>query len=179
MIAVNPRPTIAGLKCSQELCLLEASADPPEALDDLLGALAGRGINLSLMLGRPYAGGEGRTALCLRPGDAEGALELARRTAEAHGLAAPRLTRGVALVHFYPLSQDLNLPVAALASLSRQGISPLGLATSLSAVVLLVRREDLAAALDLLARDLNLPEGLSPAFEQVTVVQSPRRREED
>lgn len=179
MTAVNPQPTIAGLKCSHELCLLETAADWAAALPELLAELARRRVNLPLVLDLPCKEAAGRVALCLEPAAAEEAWDLARRAAEAHDLGAPRLTRQVALVQFFPLSQDLGLPAAALASLAGAGLIPLGLATSLSAVVLVVRQEHLAATLDTLARDFDLPEGLSPPAARMAVVQSPRTREED
>ena len=82
-------------------------------------------------------------------------------------------------MNFYPLSRDPALTATALEGLCAQGLKPLAIGTSLSAVVMLVEHAKLPVCLDALCQVMELPPGVSPAHVQVSVVQSPLLKEED
>lgn len=170
------RLRISGLKHSGELsCLRLCGALGPPLLF-LLQALAGRQINLALTV--CHAGPDATQCLCLAPGDGAAALALARQAAAEHGLAAPELLGDVRLITLYPLANGLALPAQTLACLARAGASPVAMATSLSAVVTVVRGHKLAASLEALRHCFDLPPSASPPDQSVKVVQSPLHRGE-
>ncbi len=159
---------LAGLKERDSLALLQAGEEAGARAADLVEELARRGINLFfLSLG-------GRTRLCLEAERAPEVRELARRV----GLEGCRLLSPVSLFTLYPLEQSLKLPAAAAAVLARAGLDCLALGTSPAALVLVVPGRQAERARVVLARDLNLAPGASPAREAVRVVAVPGRPED-
>ncbi len=154
---------LAGLKERDSLALLQGGGDAGARAADLVQELAGRGINLFfLTLGRGLR-------LCLEAERVPEVRELARRV----GLQGCRLLSPVSLFTLYPLEQSLRLPAAAAAVLADAGLECLALGTSPAALVLVVPGRQAERARAVLARDLNLAPGASPARESVRVVAAP------
>ncbi len=159
----GPPPRAAGLRLRPGLWLL-GMEQPVASPVGLLGVLAGAGINLPLVCWRP--GGAGLFA----------ALEAAR-SAEAEALlrkngGVVRLSRGpAAALICFPLDRGGLMTPIALAALAEAGVAPWALATSLSALVMLVPEQLADSGLRALAHALDLPAGACPAREGLAVTQ--------
>ena len=149
---------LAGLKQRDSLALLQAGEAPGERAAALVRELAREGVNLFFV--------------SLGPGP--GAREAAGRA----GLEDCRLVSPVSLFTLYPLERSLRLPAAATAVLAKAGLECLALATSPAALALVVPGRQAEQACSLLARELNLPPGTSPARETVRVVAASPRPED-
>jgi hypothetical protein len=163
---------IAGLKQSGPLALVRAPGATGPWLRSLLSSLAEKRLNLALLAWQPGPEpAKGGLCFCVDHLWGASALALARQNAEAHGLPEPSLLGPAAALTVYPLSKNLKLPALMLAAFSRSALQPLGMATSLSAVVALVAKEHLGPALETLQSSFALPPGVSPPTAGIKVLQ--------
>lgn len=161
-----------GIKISPPLAQLDAARGPaPDpGVSGLLEGLAAAQINLTpLTQHRPP--GPTEVTLCVAEADR------ARAEAIAQGLAgvAPRLTVHcpVVAISVFPHRSQAVLLEAVLGALARQGLEPLALATSLSALTFTLDADRLARGLAGLDEILELPDNHAPLRWDLLVKQTP------
>ncbi len=166
---MNPFP-IAGLKQSGPLALVRAPGATGLWLRSLLASLAGERLNLALLAWQQ--GSDAETGLCFCVEETQGprALFLALENAKAHNLPEPSLLTPATAITAYPLGKNIKLPALMQTAFSRSGIEPLAMATSLSAAVTLLPRQELGPALETMQTTFALPPGVSPPDAGIKVV---------
>lgn len=168
---MNPFP-IAGLKQSGPLALVRAPGAKGLWLRSLLSSLAGERVNLVLLAWQQGPDTETGLYFCVDQAQGPKALALARENASTHNLPDPSLLTPATAVTVYPLGKNIRLPALMQAAFNRSGIEPLGMATSLSAVVALLPGQELGPALEIMQTSFALPPGASPPEAGIKVVHS-------
>lgn len=171
------RQAIAGLRYRQGLCLLRPGRGHDCAR--LCQELAERRINLVMAAGSGQAGLPGDMWLCLPEEHLGRAWPLAREWEDGgEGQPeVPEVIAPVALLTIYPLGPGLSLCGRVMVGLARAGLTWLAWGSSLSALVVALRQEDLPRALPALQEMLELPSGLAPSHQPgqtVSVTKRPR-----
>jgi hypothetical protein len=166
---MNPFP-IAGLKQSGPLALVRAPGATGLWLRSLLSSLKGERINLALLAWQQGPDAEAGLCFCVDEALGPQALALAAQNANTHSLPEPSLVTPATAVTAYPLGKNIRLPALMQASFNRSGIEPLAMATSLSAVVALLPRQELGPALEIMQTTFALPSGASPPEAGIKVV---------
>ena len=160
--------SISGLKQSPPWGLFSVPLPLGAGLANLLAELAGRRVNLTYFTCAGSPQGRERVILAVPGAQAP----LASQVLEASGMAGCQAQAPVAGLTLYPKGEGIRLPVLALAALLEQGIRPLSLATSLSALTVVMDTKLCPAARQSLARRLGLAQGASPHDQAVPVVQA-------
>lgn len=159
----GPPPKAAGLRLRTGLWLLSLYHPQPSPTR-LLGALAAAGMNLPVVCWQPDGNGLFAVLESERLDEAEG---LARSVG-----ARIVFSRGpVAALSCFPLDRAGLMMPTALAALAAAGVKPWALATSLSALIMLVHEDAAQGGIEALTGALNPPPGSCPANEAVSVTQ--------
>jgi hypothetical protein len=167
---MNPFP-IAGLKQSGPLALVRAPGATGLCLRSLLRSLADNRLNLAMLAWQQGPDPEMGLCFCVEQMWGGAALALAQEKAHTHNLPQPSLLNHLTAITTYPLGRNLKLPSLLFSALNQAGLSPLAMATSLSAVVTLLAAEDLGPALQTMRGAFDLPPCVSPPSAGIKVVQ--------
>ncbi len=150
-----------GIKVSPPLAQLDlARGTPPDhELTRLLAGLADQRINLTYLT-RSGPGAATVASLGVAETDLARAQEVARGLPETE----PRLsvTTPVVAVSIYPHGANAGLLGAILGTFAQRNLPPLGMATSLSALTIILEAHRLAQALSALDELLELPPNHAP-----------------
>jgi len=161
-----------GIKVSPPLAQLDlARGDPPaDRLATLVAGLAAERINLTFLT-RSGPGAATVASLCVAEEDRARAEEVARGLPGLESRLS--VIAPVVAVSVFPHGASAELLGALVRTLTNRGLSPLGLATSLSALTFTLKASHLARALAALDELLELPENHAPLRWEMRVTQEP------
>ncbi len=174
---IGNRPLrLAGLKKSGELSLLIHKGGLGRSLFALTSRLSRSHINIRMLAAEDTFGQAG---LLIAPEYTARAMAEARDVAAEYNDPNPELIGQVVCFSFYPLSDNPTLPFYVTAKLAENGIHPLLMNTSTSAMMMVLNQAKAQLAEEIFTRIFVLPTGISPMDSEVHVVQTNRKKPED